>query len=225
MTKCVTNTEQKRYCFDQVLKINPQNQYALKSLSWLNKPVPPNSQPVAKIVQQPVHQRKPQKKNSLILILAVIGLLGIVCIGGIALLVFPVIVNSSASSQQNNPVPTQKARPNYAQMLETNGFTYDMSDNEGNLTYSSPCGAIAVVKPDSVGFVVSHSSDNKCAAADMGRIISVMYPPEVFDSVFTTMNLLDGFDQMLTRTAVGYKFSVVITEYEHTLVVIIYNLR
>ena len=226
MTKCVTDTEQKRYCFDRVLKINPQNQHALEGLGWLNKSVSPSSQPAAKIVQQPIHQRKPQKKNSLIPLLAVIGLLGIVCICGIALLVFPAFVNSSVSSQQNNPVPVQKTRPNYAQMLETNGFTYSMSDNEGNPSYTSPCGAAAIVKPDNVGFIVDDlSSDRDCATADIGRIIGVMYPSEVFDCVVTTIALLDGFDQMLTRTAVGYKITVAVTEYEHTLVVIIFDPR
>jgi hypothetical protein len=221
MTKCVTNTEQERYCFNQVLKINPQNQHALKGLERLNKPVPPNSQPAAKIVQQPIYQRKSQKKNLLIPILAVIGLLCVVCVGGGVLLG----LISNASSSQNNPVPAQKTRPNYTQMLETNGFTYVMSDNDGNPSYSSACDAVAVVRADSVGFVVSHSSDNNCATADIGRVISIMYPSEVFDTTFTSINSIDGFDQMLTRTAAGYKITVVITEYESTLIIAIYDPR
>jgi Tfp pilus assembly protein PilF len=47
MTKCVTETEQKRYCFEKVLKLNPQNQYAIRSLSNLTKPVSPPTQPKA----------------------------------------------------------------------------------------------------------------------------------------------------------------------------------
>jgi hypothetical protein len=76
-----------------------------------------------------------------------------------------------------------------------------------------------------VGFVVSHSSENNCASEDIGAIVSIMYPSEVFDCVITTINLLDGFDQMITRTAVGYEVSAVITEYEYTLIVIIYDPR
>jgi len=45
MTKCVTEPEQKRYCLERVLKLNPQNQYALRSLSHFTKPVPPPAQP------------------------------------------------------------------------------------------------------------------------------------------------------------------------------------
>ena len=50
MTKCVIETEQQRYCLEKVLSINPQNQYALRSLRYLTKPVPPPTQP--KVIQQ-----------------------------------------------------------------------------------------------------------------------------------------------------------------------------
>jgi hypothetical protein len=45
MSRCVTEIEQKRYCFEKVLKLNPQNQYAIRSLSYLNRPVSPAAQP------------------------------------------------------------------------------------------------------------------------------------------------------------------------------------
>src|SRR5215211_5641540 len=45
MSRCVTETEQKRYCFEKVLKLNPQNQYAIRSLSYLNRPVSPPAPP------------------------------------------------------------------------------------------------------------------------------------------------------------------------------------
>jgi hypothetical protein len=61
MSRCVTETEQKRYCFEKVLKLNPQNQYAIRSLRQLSKPVPPPTPP--KVSQpQPVH---PVPKQSL----------------------------------------------------------------------------------------------------------------------------------------------------------------
>ena|SRR5688572_19731561 len=51
MTLCVTEVEQKRYCFQKVLKINPQNQHAIVGLARLNNPVVPPTQP--QVIQQP----------------------------------------------------------------------------------------------------------------------------------------------------------------------------
>lgn len=58
MSRCVTETEQKRYCFEKVLKINPQNQYASRGLRHLTQPVSPPVQPEV-IAQQPVRKRGP----------------------------------------------------------------------------------------------------------------------------------------------------------------------
>ena len=52
MTLCVTEVEQKRYCFQKVLKINPQNQHAIAGLARLNNPVVPPTQP--QVIQQPI---------------------------------------------------------------------------------------------------------------------------------------------------------------------------
>jgi hypothetical protein len=52
MTLCVTEVEQKRYCFQKVLKINPQNQHAIAGLARLNNPVVSPPQP--QIIQQPI---------------------------------------------------------------------------------------------------------------------------------------------------------------------------
>ena len=52
MTLCVTEVEQKRYCFQKVLKINPQNQHAIAGLARLNNPVVSPAQP--QVIQQPI---------------------------------------------------------------------------------------------------------------------------------------------------------------------------
>ena len=57
MTRCVTETEQKRYCFEKVLRINPQNQYAIEGLRLLDQPVSPPTQPIV-IPQPPIEKRK-----------------------------------------------------------------------------------------------------------------------------------------------------------------------
>ncbi len=54
MTLCVTEVEQKRYCFQKVLKINPQNQHAIAGLARLNNPVISPAQP--QVIQQPVRK-------------------------------------------------------------------------------------------------------------------------------------------------------------------------
>ena len=45
MSGCVAEAEQKRYCLEKVLKINPQNQYAVRGLRHLTRPVSPPTQP------------------------------------------------------------------------------------------------------------------------------------------------------------------------------------
>jgi ferric-dicitrate binding protein FerR (iron transport regulator) len=57
MSRCVTETEQKRYCFEKVLKLNPQNQHAIRSLSYLNRPVSPPAPPKLS-QQQPVQKQR-----------------------------------------------------------------------------------------------------------------------------------------------------------------------
>ena len=54
MTLCVTEVEQKRYCFQKVLKINPQNQHAIAGLARLNNPVISPAQP--QVIQQPIRK-------------------------------------------------------------------------------------------------------------------------------------------------------------------------
>lgn len=59
MTKCVTEPEQKRYCFEKVLKINPQNQYAIRGLRHLAKPDPPPAKPVSAPTQSEASRQEP----------------------------------------------------------------------------------------------------------------------------------------------------------------------
>jgi hypothetical protein len=222
MSRCVTEAEQKRYCFEKVLKINPQNPHAIKGLERLNNPAPSTAPP--KPVQQPVSQAKPKKNNSLVFILVGISLLGLclIFVCGIALLFFPNQIKLSNLSQPTNSPPTQKARTDYVSLLLANGFRYTTDDGDGNPIYVSSCGLLVTVKPGYTGFVSQYNPENdNCAAKDMGRIISIMYPSEVFNFVFTNMSSLKRYDEMITGTAVGYKISVALTEYGKTYAVII----
>jgi len=66
----VTDREQERYCFERVLKINPQNQFAIEGLRRLDNPVSPPTQP--KVEQQkPVEEGRP---SDVILTLAIVGI-------------------------------------------------------------------------------------------------------------------------------------------------------
>lgn len=74
MSRCITEPEQKKYCFEKVLKINPQNQHAIKGLERLSNPVDPKKPPRDRVVPQSSPQTKPSGKNEARNILVVIGL-------------------------------------------------------------------------------------------------------------------------------------------------------
>jgi len=85
MSRCVTDAEQKRYCFDKVLKINPNNENAKRGLAQLQQKQAsqqPTSIPAQRLEtkQQSLPHRKPKKSNPLITILAGIGLLSLICV-------------------------------------------------------------------------------------------------------------------------------------------------
>src|SRR3970040_1372141 len=85
MSRCVTDTEQKRYCFDRVLKINPSSENAKRGLAQLQQKQvspQPTSIPAQRLEakQQSLPHHKPKKSNPLITILAVIGLLSLICV-------------------------------------------------------------------------------------------------------------------------------------------------
>lgn len=65
----VTDTEQERYCFERVLKLNPQNQSAIEGLRRLDNPVSPPTQPGAE-QQKPAEEGRP---GDIILTLAIVG--------------------------------------------------------------------------------------------------------------------------------------------------------
>ena len=78
LSRCVTEPEQKRYCFERVLKINPGNQYAIRSLRHLSRPVPPPVQPEVPAPVQPEDiPQQPTRMRRLVdalLTLAIFGL-------------------------------------------------------------------------------------------------------------------------------------------------------
>jgi hypothetical protein len=94
MSKCAKTSEQKRDCFERVLKINPQNPHAIKGLSRLNQSSigisesyvsrSPNtgesSKQVVKPTKAPVKGTSPSGSKSTIFLIALIGFLGIICI-------------------------------------------------------------------------------------------------------------------------------------------------
>lgn len=53
MTKCVTEPQQQRYCFEQILKIDPGNQYAIRALGHLTQPVSAPAHPTQPEAIQP----------------------------------------------------------------------------------------------------------------------------------------------------------------------------
>lgn len=188
MTRCVTDTEQKRYCFDKVLKINPNNENAKRGLAQLQQKQAsqqPTSIPAQRLEtkQQSLPQRKPKKSNPLITILAVIGLLSLICVCGVFYLWFfaPSTTGSGISAH-----PTD-AEPEYLLELIAMNDTreYDFITVEGqvkNISGVSLDSIVAVVEfYDSNGDFVKSDS----ALIDYDPILSGQTSPF---SVITTDN-------------------------------------
>ena len=97
MTRCVTEPDQKKYCFEKVLQINTQNQYAIKGLEWLSNPVASKTQPKAKVVQpQPVKKVRLNMRA----IIALIGLATFLC--GACGIFLIIMLNSNNSSARED---------------------------------------------------------------------------------------------------------------------------
>jgi hypothetical protein len=242
MTKCVSETEQKRYCFEKVLKINPQNQHAINGLRRLDHPVSPVPQPKPDLApqkpaslnnqqseakQQLLPPRKSEKGNSPIVAFAIIVVIAFACV-----VVTAVFTSSSYSSkknnlqQQSNPLPTTPisttiSRPNYRQMLETNGFEYQMDDEDGYPIYLSFCGCVATVKPEYIGFAVY--AEDECAVQELGAITSVMYPSEVSDFILDKIDEVVMLDTSVRGKAVGHNIVMHFDQYDYKLRIVIDN--
>lgn len=107
MSRCVTTVEQKRDCFERVLKINPQNQHAIEGLRRLTNPNLPKPQPKTTVGPKSTHAKG--CKTPLI----IIGLIAVsiaVCICGLPSigLLFDSL-NPSQPKVTNTSLPPLKA--------------------------------------------------------------------------------------------------------------------
>lgn len=125
------------------------------------------------------------------------------------------------SMQEINSLPTTATRPNYGQMLEANRFAYTKNDGEGDPMYVSPCGCLATVKQDYVGFGAYYDPNNTCAIEDMGAIISIMYPSSVFDFIYSNMNSAIVQDQIVDGVVAGHSISMDFDQSDNKLVIVI----
>src|SRR5215212_12062242 len=74
MTRCVLEPEQKRYCFEKVLKLNPQNQNAIEGLTRLNSPKPVSPPMPPKVSEQPpIPNRRLERLGTALLKLVIFG--------------------------------------------------------------------------------------------------------------------------------------------------------
>jgi hypothetical protein len=169
MTKCVTDPEQKRYCFDRVLKINPQIQFAIRGLKRLNKPVSP-------IVQPKVIPPQPAKKKVLSLAVA-IAIVGIFCISG--LFGFALLSNRSRANVLS---PQDVFEVSAVEVVKDDGYTVtsDVCEVVSTERYLSSAGggkivfhAFRITKPDLGSEVVVLFTSNHTAADGMGLLNTV----------------------------------------------------
>lgn len=118
MVRCVHSEKEKRYCFERVLNINPQNKHAIEGIRRLDNPISPKTEP-KKQVGQPSSAsllkatKKPKNSNFLILLLLGTGIIGFVCVCGI----FYARLTSrglTISSPTSTPLPPLKPLVNLA---------------------------------------------------------------------------------------------------------------
>lgn len=114
MTRCVTTTEQKKYCFDRVLQINPQNQHAIEGLRRLNIPAisePPTqpkvnpslqsaSQPTPKAVRQKSVKKTPFTLSPIAVVGSLVVVVAFMCMCGI-------VFTNFGGGSSNSSVPTK----------------------------------------------------------------------------------------------------------------------
>ena len=93
MSKCVTSKEQKRDCFQRVLQINPNNQFAQEGLKRLDSVQ--NKQPITSV--KPAPKKKPFLTITTMLI---IGVLACICI------VFPILGITWKLTSAPKSIPT-----------------------------------------------------------------------------------------------------------------------
>lgn len=67
LSRCVTEPEQKKDCFDQILKINPYNQDAIEGLKLVNNIVPHNGHPKLFNGRQSIKKKWPWILGAIIL--------------------------------------------------------------------------------------------------------------------------------------------------------------
>jgi len=120
---------------------------------------------------------------------------------------------------------TQITSPNYKQILEANGFTYVQNDSESNPIYTSSCGCLATVKSsDTMGFGVYYDPNNDCPMQDLGAIISVMYPSEVFDFIMSNFNSVIVQDKTINDIVGNFAVSMDFDRVNYMLILVIRNL-
>lgn len=151
----------------------------------------------------------PQPKRILGLSYTEIGILAVLlCVGCVIVgAIFRTFITRTFLSAVPEAVQ-QTTRPNYKQMLEANGFVYNTNDSYGDPVYVSSCGCVATIKPNSMGFGVYYDPNNDCPIKDLGAIISIMYPSEVFDFIVSNMNSAIVQDTTVHGTASGYDINI-----------------
>jgi hypothetical protein len=106
MSRCVTTREQKKDCFERVLKINPQNQHAIEGLKRINNPTLSKPQPKTAINPKPTNTKS---NRPLLIVIGVIVISIVLCICGLPSI--GLFFNSSTPSPPKTRVPTKTPFP------------------------------------------------------------------------------------------------------------------
>ena len=131
MSKCVTSISQKKECFQRVLQINPNNQFAIKGLRRLDDVQ--NKKPASSV---PVSNKKAFLTTNSILI---IGVLACVC------LVFS-ILGGVALNLPSTPKPTPTNVPVVLDVMSLMGKSLD--EIRSHYTVIDPLYELSLIEPD-----------------------------------------------------------------------------
>ncbi len=130
MSRCVSRYDQKKECFERVLKINPQNQYALEGLTRLNqqKETASNTTNNLSSISKTATKSKSNNTRIYLIIIVLLFVCGICVAGGV---IFNLIYSSGGSTNKETV-----SADHLVNVMQGRGYSFAKSNSsDGSTTY------------------------------------------------------------------------------------------